>query len=279
MSKHAILILAHDKPSQLLKLIGSLRHSSLDIYIHIDRKNYSRFQNHIETFQNNAVVISNQSVNWGGFSICQTLFDLILLARDRGSYSTFSSLSGTDYPVKSTDYIVSLLDKTKCSRIDHWFDEDPSWHKRYKRFFFHDSHYSRVLNAASRRLARILPNRKPPPKITVFFGSTWWTLTCEGVNAIVEFINERPDVVKFYRHVHIADESLFQTFLLNTKSKPPLLRESLRYIKFSNASMHPKILTFDDLEDIFSSDCIFARKFDEQTSPGIFELIDERRNL
>ena len=272
MSEHAILITAYEKPPQLAKLVKSLRHPRLDVYIHIDQKNYGQFLDHIKTLQNDATVISTQRVNWGGFSLCQAVLDLIFLAIDRKSYTTFSFISGTDYPIKNTEYIVSVMDETECSRIDYWFDEDPSWHKRYKRFYFYDSPFARPLNAASRRLARILPDRKPPHNTTISFGWVWWTLTCEGVKAVVEFVNERPDVVKFYRHVHIPHESFFQTALVNAHSKPPLMRKPLRYIKFPNGSMHPKILTFDDLDDIFSSDAIFARKFDEKRSPGIFEV-------
>jgi len=281
MNEHAILIFAYDKPQQLAKLVKSLRHPRLDVYIHIDQKHYGQFLDHTKIIQNDATVISTQRVNYCGFSFCKAILDLILLAIDRKSYATFSSISGTDYPIKNTEYIVSVLDETKCSRIDYWRDEDPSWHKRYKRFYFYDSPFARPLNAASRRLARILPDRKPPHNITIFFGWPWCTLTYEGAKAIVEFANERPDVVKFFRHVHIPDESFFQTALVNANSKPPLLRKPLRYIKFPNASMHPKTLTFDDLEDIFSSDAIFARKFDEKRSPGSWlpaPLLDTARN-
>ena len=130
---------------------------------------------------------------------------------------------------------------------------------------------------ASRRLARFLPERKLPPNIKIYFGWAWWTLTSEDVDAVIEFIKERTDVVKFYHHVHIADESFFQTALVNAKSHPPLICNPRRYIIFPNGSLHPKILSFEDLEHTLASDAIFARKFDEGSSPGIIEAVEKKR--
>jgi len=270
--RHAFLILAHDKPHQLQRLISALQHPSFDVHVHLDIEAEADFSG----LTGMRSVDSKYDISWGGFAMVEATLFLLRRARDTADYHSYTLLSGTDYPVKSNTYIDQTLSATSATRIDYWHDEDPSWYRRYKRYFFHDWSYpvSRVLNGLSRRLARVLPDRSLPEDIVPYFGSQWWTLNRDGVEAVFEFIDRRPDVVRFMRTVHIPDEMFFQTALVNAEREVPLVREPLRYLDWSARQANPKVLSWEDLDMLQKSDCLFARKFDENEVSGIIEAVN-----
>jgi len=274
-NRHALLILAHDQPCHLSRLVSRLQHPRLDIYIHLDRKHLQRF-NRAKLEKEGAQVISTRRLNWGGLSSSEAQLDLLKHSRSDRTHQTYSLISGQDYPLCRVEDLALELDSTKGSLIDHWHDEDPCWHSRYHRPYFYDFPYSRILNAASRRLARFLPNRKPPKGIKIYFGWAWWTLDNKAIDAILEFYENRPEVVQWFRYMHIADESFFHTALMNSGHSLNLSRAVRRYIKFPNASTHPKVIDQTDLEEALGGDFWFGRKFDPDTNPDCLDEIDRR---
>jgi hypothetical protein len=275
--RHAFLILAHDKPDQLQRLVDALQHERFDLYLHLDAKvgDSHPIPSGVHT------TISEFDISWGGFSMVEATLALLSCAkRAPRSYHSYTLLSGTDYPVASNEYIHQVLASTDGNRIDYWHDEDPSWHKRYTRFYFHDwpDLLARIANALSRRISRILPDRNMPPSVKPYFGSQWWTLSDRGVEAVLQFIAERPDVRTFMRHVHIPDEMFFQTALTNVDAEVQLVREPLRYLDWSKQRAHPGTIQFGDLEEVLQGDWLFARKFNERSTPGILDAVERMRH-
>ncbi len=271
-ARHAFLILAHEDPQQLAKLIDALEYPSFDVYLHIDVTAEEDFSG----IENAHDVVSRYDISWGGFAMVEATLFLLRRALETANYYSYTLLSGADYPIKSNAYIDETLSSISATRIDYWHDEDPSWYRRYKRYFFHDwpDPVSRVLNGLSRRLARVLPDRSLPEGIVPYFGSQWWTLNRDGAEAVFEFIDRRPDVVRFMRTVHIPDEMFFQTALVNAEREVTLVREPLRYFDWSARRAHPKILGEEDLDTLRGSECLFARKFDESRVPGIIRAVE-----
>lgn len=275
-ARHAFLILAHEKPQQLAKLVDALQYPSFDVYLHVDvtaEEGFSEVSGACD-------LVSEYDISWGGFAMVEATLFLLRRARETADYHSYTLLSGADYPIKSNAYIDETLSSISATRIDYWHDEDPSWYRRYKRYFFHDWPYpvSRVLNGLSRRLARVLPDRSLPEEIVPYFGSQWWTLHQDGAEAVFEFINRRPDIVRFMRTVHIPDEMFFQTALLNAEREVSLVREPLRYFDWSAGRAHPKVLGEGDLQTLRQSDSLFACKFDERELPGIIRIVEEMRS-
>jgi len=54
-------------------------------------------------------------------------------------------------------------------------------------------------------------SREVPNDIQVQIGSQWWCLQRHTVEAIMEFIKRRRDVVNFFKTTWIPDETFFQT--------------------------------------------------------------------
>ncbi len=272
--KHAILILAHEAPESLLRLVARLQHERISIFIHLDRKSADIFDwQYLEN--KGANLISTRKVNWGGMSICLAALDLLKLARKQQSFQTYSLISGRDYPVKHINQIVLDLDQTDSNLIDFWHDERPNWHKRFERYYFQDFRLRRLLNAAALRMAHILPKRKVPQGISIYFGWTWWTLQNNGVEAILRFCDERPDVMRWYEYMRIPDESFFQTALNNSDISPNLSRAIRRYFIFIKGSSHPKIINHNDVDDALSGQYWFARKVDHVERNDVLDKIDQ----
>ena len=112
--------------------------------------------------------------------------------------------------------------------------------------------------------------------MTVYFGWTWWTIRRDAAKCILDFKERREDVVRWYRHVHIPDESLIQTALHNSPDSPPMSRDTKRFIRFENASAHPEFIEMKDLDTALSGKYWFGRKFSEDLHPGVLDAIDMR---
>ena len=78
--KAAILIIAHDQPVHLARLVESLSCDWTRIFIHIDRKaDAAEFKKCIPEHKN-IIILDDQyriRVNWGGFSIVEALLNLL----------------------------------------------------------------------------------------------------------------------------------------------------------------------------------------------------------
>jgi len=66
---HAFLIMAHDEPKFLLKLVNALMSDNHFFYIHIDKRS-KKFLESDELYEilnmSNVNIVSRYNVNWGG---------------------------------------------------------------------------------------------------------------------------------------------------------------------------------------------------------------------
>ena len=144
--------------------------------------------------------------------------------------------------------------------------------------FFYDSRHSRWLNRINRRLSKLLPRRKPPPGIKIYFGWQSWTLTPLEIDLILKFCHDRPDVLSWCKFVKLSDESFFQTALANSGGLIGTDRNVRRFIRFNNGNAHPTILSPADIDEVCSGRFWFARKLYKSEPPGIREEIDRRNS-
>ncbi|MBQ2596564.1 MAG: hypothetical protein II581_01540, partial [Oscillospiraceae bacterium] len=109
--KHAYLILAHDRPGQLLDLFRMLDHPRNDIYVHLDRKASFRPEVFAGCCRHSGLhfIEPRISIHWGGVSIMRAELAL-LRAAVPGHYAFYHLLSGQDLPIKSQDEIHAFFD-------------------------------------------------------------------------------------------------------------------------------------------------------------------------
>ncbi|MBO0932907.1 beta-1,6-N-acetylglucosaminyltransferase [Fibrella aquatilis] len=182
----------------------------------------------------------------------------------------------------------------------------PSWLHKVRFRYFHDyfwlnsrhtrwSHlllriYRRTLRGAFRQKA--LPAASDGGPMIPYGGAQWWALRPESAGYVVDTLAHRPDLVRFFRHTDSPDELVFQTLLQHSpyadranrkaayeawsrntpaadKQADHLLHEEsfhLTYMDWSPTRELPAILDERDLDALRYTDCLFARKFDENRS-------------
>jgi hypothetical protein len=101
------------------------------------------------------------------------------------------------------------------------------------------------------------------------------TISRKAVRAILEFIDQRPDVVDYFRGVIAPEEAFLPTVLANNPNLK-LTREELRYAEFHHMR-HGALKEFriGDLEGVLASGCYLARKFDFKRDPDVLEALDK----
>jgi hypothetical protein len=90
---------------------------------------------------------------------------------------------------------------------------------------------------------------------------------------VARFVESRPNVVNFFRHVDIPDELFFQTVIMNSELAGSVVNDNLRYIDWTRGP-RPALLEARDLPTLRASPKLFARKFDAFHDAEILDLID-----
>jgi hypothetical protein len=296
--KIAYLILAHDDPRHLRRLVEAVQDDWTQIYVHIDKKaELARFTRAID-LSRVTFIPDRVSACWGGFSLVQATLNLMAAAR-HGSTAPdwYALISGADYPIRSNRAIRDCLhasDREHISLIEMPSADGRKPLDRLERLHFEHAcgRYvpQRVLLTQTNRLLekyykrdyrRVLGDIKP------YAGSQWWVLSREAVDNILSFVETNPQLVRFYRHTLIPDEMFFHTILGNS----PFRSKAARNLTFANwteaFSRNPRPITpehvaefadpdfyLDDIEGV--GPCFFARKFTSRNR-DLLDRIDEIR--
>lgn len=288
-NKHAFLITAHKSLPLLKTLLSLLDHPRVDFYLHWDKKSGPvPLQELKDQLHHSALfVIPSISVNWGGYS--QIRAELSLLSAAGGDYAYLHLLSGVDLPLKPVDRILSFFDENAGKEFVH-FDAPRMKEEFYDRFsvyhFFQEKEQrSRFWNKVEWRLV-LLQKKLGVSRLkkddTVFGkGANWFSITGE----FAAYLLSRKDMIRrYFKYSRCCDEVFLQTCLMRSPFYQNLYRTRcdddyhavMRYIDWQRGS--PYTFREGDERDLFSSDYLFARKFDETTSPKlIHNLIDHIR--
>lgn len=268
----AYLILVHRLPDQFKRLFKAIYESTNFYLIHIDKKASQKIGEEVRSFLKsypNVHILDSENVIWGGYSMVQAELDgMKYLLEMNTKWDYFINLSGQDFPLKSQNVIKSFLSENygrnyikianqeesrpeTMNRIENYFEEqeDKISEKTHKRDFMKD--------------------------VVPYIGGQWMILT----RNCCEFMINSPEVKKFeyyYLNTLIADESFFQTVLMNTSFKGTLINDDKRaiiWIPDGDIKLRPKTFTTSDLGFLQKGDHLFARKFDDQVDGQIIGYI------
>ncbi|WP_379963311.1 beta-1,6-N-acetylglucosaminyltransferase [Epilithonimonas sp. UC225_85] len=274
----AYLILVHRLPNQFKRLFEAIYKTNNYYLIHIDKKAEKELGTEVESFLKdypNVYILKSENVIWGGYSMVQAELDgMNFLLNIDAKWDYFINLSGQDYPLKSQKIIREFLTKNNgknyikiadqkitrpetMNRIENYFDEvdDKISPLTYKREFMKD--------------------------ITPYIGGQWMILTRDCCT----FLCNSTEVKKFedyYKNTLIAEESFFQTVLMNTKFDGQLVNDDKRaiiWIPDGDIKLRPKTFTTDDLDFLNSGSNLFARKFDDNVDNKIINHININYNV
>lgn len=295
--KIAFLILAHDQPSHLAKLVNALTADCSRIFIHIDKKADIREFKKFVPEHTHPIYLGHCDridVHWGGFSVVEATLNLLNESLNFGEhFDRFCLLSGSDFPIRSlSDIEKHFNSKKEFMRIDRRLNnsDNNSHCKNVRNYHFMDSPFINKFQYANRLFQKI--PRKSYDKISLFHGCQWFSLTNKCVKHVMQFIKNNQDYVAFHKRTLCPDEIFFNSIVKNSAFAADITHDFERinnldeYFRSNVHGCHyidwnarkvklPKILDESDFDILRMSEALFARKFREPESFGLLNKIIE----
>ena len=289
--KHAYLIMAHNEPEILQRLIHLLDCPENDIFVHIDKKSDIRqFALNQDTCHHSKLHILQDriSVNWGAFSIVECEMALMQTAHAQSDYDYYHIMSGVTLPIKHMHYIHEFFQNhqgTIFLGIDIGEIEEEAKRRIIYRNFFNDNqfrflgnHTRQQLNGLSFRIQKLLHLEKNSTR-ELKIGAQWCSLT----DAAVELLLSSKDWIrKTFQYGSCVDEIYKQTVIWNSPLRDKIYKigNSLEGCMYEidwnrgNGSSPYTYSTESDIELLIKSDKLFARKFSSQHMNVVKRLIE-----
>lgn len=295
--KHAYLIIAHSQWQLLETLMSLLDYPNNYIFIHIDKKSKGISKNLVNICTRATVnIYSEFKVYWGGYSQIQV--ELFLLDKaTKVECDYYHLLSGQDLPIKTHEQIDGFFEKNfgkefvEVSGKPVVASYKNEFWRRTALFHFFQNYRRRyrvkILNQIFTFIERqfllaqifLKVNRIKGLNEKLYLGSNWFSISHNFALVILE---KRDWIVKIFKWSNCGDELFCQTILMNSDYKDKLYTENdeaknMRLIDWSRAKNgNPWVLTYDDLDMINESNCLFARKFSYDVDKNIIYKIIEK---
>ncbi len=277
MTQIAYLLLCHKDPEEIITRATRLTAAGDCVAIHFDARakpgDYLRISQALSG--NPAVAFARRRIKcgWGEWSLVEATLEAARAAVDAFPGAThFYLLSGDCMPIKTAEHIRAWLDREDADFIEsvdyfasdwiktgikaerliyrHWFNE-----RRRKRLFY-----------ASMSLQAFLGLERPlPAGLQMRIGSQWWCLRRRTITAILDFVDQRRDVVRFFATTWIPDETFFQTVVAHLVPEAETRSRTLTFLLFTDYGM-PATFCDDHHDFLLAQDFLFARKISPEAT-------------
>ena len=304
------VILSHNNPDQLSRLVGSLNRAYDDppIACHHD---FSQTPLDRSDFPGNVKFVRDSvKTGWGKWSLVEGSLRGLRLLYDNADSEWFTLLSSADYPVRPAREVLDELNEcdsdalldfrpveaegspdaaVRCSpyHAHHGSPGNISLAKhRYLRAIvkipiirFKAPQYSTSTFSRPRvgRQTHVLPFRSPfdpfDEQFRCYVGSQWFTAKREVAHLL---LSPTPRHLNLRRHLRprvVPDECYFQSVICNEPSLK-VDNDPRRFVKWHGGGAHPSELRLADLPEIEASGAFFARKVGRDTA--LLDAIDDR---
>lgn len=270
----AYFILVHRYPKQFKRLFKSIYMPGNQYVIHIDKSSGKTLAQDITRFlrpYQGVKVLPAKDALWGGYSLVDAeLRGMAMLLEMNSSWTHYINLSGQDFPLKSQKYIRAFFaahpDKEFIRTLDQK-TERPDTLNRISHYFIEA--FGHIITTGIRR--NFLSNAVP------YIGTQWKAVT----RNFCEFVCHDPKALRFkhfYRNNFIADESFFQTVMMNNIGHGKLINDDLRMIDWvadGDIKLRPRNYGLKDIFALKNSSDLFARKFDAENDTCLLSLLEK----
>ena len=303
MAKIAYILLCHKDPEAIIAQAERLTEVGDYISIHFDARanpaDFAAIRNALKDQPNVTFAAKRIKCGWGEWSLVAATLEALRAAEAAFPRAThFYMVSGDCMPIKSADYTHDFLDRREVDYIESFDFFESDWIKTgmkedrlIYRHFFNERGQKWAFYQSLEWQRRLGLTRALPADLQIMIGSQWWCLRRKTVEAVLEFVDGRPDVVKFFRTTWIPDETFFQTIVRHVVPSTELDPRTLTFLMFTDYGM-PVTFYNDHYDMLLAQDFLFARKI----SPGAralkyrlgqlyaatdvqFEISGEGRNL
>ncbi|KEO50496.1 DUF5928 domain-containing protein [Thioclava pacifica] len=279
MARIAFILLTHKDPEGIIAQAERLTATGDYVAIHFDARakpaHYAMLREALDDNPNVTFAKKRIKCGWGAWSLVAATLEAVKAAEEEFPRAThFYMLSGDCMQIKSAEYAHRFLDAEDVDYIEsfdfhssgwiktgmkedrliyrHWFNE----RTQPKRFYF-TYEVQKRFNLA----------REVPSDLQMMIGSQWWCLRRRTIEWVLDFIKDRPDVMRFFRTTWIPDETFFQTIVRHLVPENEIRTRTLTFLMFTDYGM-PANFYNDHYDLLLSQDYLFARKI----SPEATEL-------
>jgi hypothetical protein len=278
----ACVVLAHNDPVQVRRLIAAL--DPFPVFLHCDaRSPHTVFEQMTADLPDRVRVMPRLRTPWARWGVVAAELEGYREALATTGASHVALLSGSDYPLRSTEEIAQLLGRmpgrsiawSRPMPVPNWGLGGGHWRLQFS-------------YAAWRKHMLVLPvPRRLPQGLVLAGGSQSKILARHHVEAVLRAVEERPGLVRRWRHSWIPDET-FVYSLLHTPDLVPRweeerVRASAWVIRWPDGSVKsPPWLTSADLgvlraaceEPVTGPLRMFARKFATDVDTSVLDVLD-----
>jgi len=284
--KQAILITAYKNAQQIYDIVDFFG-KEFEFYIHIDVK--SKLCLPDLAIYENVHIYKEYVVNYASENHLKAILFLSERALTHQDNYYFHLITGQDFPIKSKNYFTQQLNTSKdyieyrCLPSDMWADGSGGLN-RIQHYHFLNIFNLRFkikigigkLHKIMCKIQQILKFKRKHSLLSyypaLYGGSTYWSLKRNSLQFIVDSANDH--VIKSIDHTFCVEEIFIQTVLLNSDYKNNVVNDNLRYIDWvSGRGGYPGFLDETDYENLVYTNCLFARKFHENSSEGLKSML------
>lgn len=257
--KIAVAMLCHKNVERINSLLRAMENENISFFIHVDRK--STISRH-DISGNNVTVIPMEcsvDIQWGGFGMIEATLRIIETIRQSNQeYDYIWLMSGQDWPLRSADDIVKYIENHNGDDFIEILPDQESFERGYckrnalyyPRWMVSNNTYIKVIKhllwlaTGGRKSTKICKRKTKVEKF--YYGSQWWLLSKQSVNAMMRFLNNNEWYIEYFKHSLVPDESFFQTLygkLIGVEKAKP----AVCYVNWKENRNSPELLTSDEL--------------------------------
>lgn len=281
LSKHAYLIMAHNKFDQLQRLMNLLDDPRNDIYLHVDKKALDFSPEIIHVQYAGLYLVDRIGVNWGGYS--QIRCELKLLAASaKGHYQYYHLISGQDMPIKTQDEIHAFFEEQSGKNYigyDHEANKVKDFYGRSQYYFFFQEVCGRgddsskaffiLLEKIFYKLQHAFQIQRKS-QIPLYKGANWFSITDEMAQYIVSMEQQ---IYRQFCFTINCDEVFLQSYAWASPYRGTIVEDNYRCIDWKRGN--PYVFRKEDVPQLLASPMLFARKFDVSVDQDAVYLIEE----
>jgi len=221
MAKIAYILLCHKDPEAIIQQAERLTAVGDYMVIHFDGRasdqDYAEIRAALDDNPNVCFPRRRIKCGWGEWSLVRATLAAMRTAADDFPRAThFYMLSGDCMAIKTAQYAHDYLDQNDFDFIESFDFFESDWIKTgmkedrlIYRHVFNERKNKALFEWSHNLQKRLRLHRAVPSDIQVQIGSQWWCLRRRTVEAILQFVRERRDVVRFFRTTWIPDETFF----------------------------------------------------------------------
>ena len=289
--KHAYLIMAHNEPYILEKLLQLIDDRRNDIYLHIDKKwknfDFDYFKRSVK--KSNLYFTKRLDVRWGTYSQIKCELSLMETASNNYKYAYYHIISGIDMPLATQDVMHDFFDRHQGKEFINFDNHkivypDTVDRIKYYHIFTKNGHSNNIfvrriwglIYRICLKFEKVLKvNRLKNVNFEIRKGANWVSIT----DSLVRYVlGKKDEIYNIYKMSLCADEVFLQTIVYNSEFYKKVISFKnddylaiKRYVDWKRGS--PYIFKKSDFKELINSKCFFARKFSTKVDKEIVDMI------